>query len=96
VRDDDPDPQELLPVELRADWLVVPKTSLWRLCLAVALIAAGIALSIVGISTGDRMLASAFPAALALAKLQGVLLPWPEERLLAALRARQQERPRGT
>jgi hypothetical protein len=83
-----PDPQHLLPEDLRDEWAVVPQDSLYQMLLVGALIGVGTALSIVGLIQGNDLLWYAFPVALILAWLQKRLFPWSERRLLKQLQDR--------
>ena len=81
----DPDPQLLLPEELRAKWAVGPKTSLYQIFLVGAVLGAGLALSIVGIAQGPEFLKGSFPIALALCYLQNKVYSRIENRRLRDL-----------
>ena len=84
----EPDPQLLLPEELRATWAVVPRDSLYQLFLVACLLGAGTSLSIVGFIRNDRLLWYGLPVALALAWLQKHVIPWSESKLLRDLEGR--------
>ncbi len=70
------DPQQLLPRELRARWAVVPKAVLYQMVIVGAIIGAGAAVSTVGFVVGPRWMVFGFPAALGLAQMQNMLIPW--------------------
>jgi hypothetical protein len=93
--DHDPDPQQLLPEDLRDDWAVVPRDLLYQVVLVGTLLGAGAALSIAGLVTGSKPMWYAFPVALLLAEMQRRRRPWSERRLLDALRERGTERRDG-
>ncbi len=84
--DDDPEPQELLPEELRQDWVVLPKWSPTQIFLVGFLLGAGAALFAYGLAVGDGLAASMLGVALALAAIQNKIIPW-DRRALAQLRA---------
>jgi hypothetical protein len=84
----DPDPQNLLPAGLRAGWAVVPRSSLYGLFVAGAVLGAGAALSAVGFALGHDPLRWGFPVALALAGLGRVAWDRAERRRLNDLRGR--------
>ena len=83
------DPQTLLPPELRSDWAVVPRLSLYWLFTAGAIVGAGAALSVVGfVIGGPAALRWVFPAALVVAASVQVFVSRGERNRLAALRDR--------
>ena len=83
---DDPEPQELLPEELRQDWVALPRRLPAQILLVGFLLGAGLALFAYGLAVGDGLAVSMLGVALALAVLQNKLIPW-DERALARLRA---------
>lgn len=87
----EPDPQRLLPPDLRSQWAVVPRDVLYQALLVGGLLGAGIALSIVGFVLDVRALWLAFPVAGLLALLQNKFFPWSERRLLQRLAERQSD-----
>ena len=81
----DPDPQELLPEELRHRWAVVPRDTRYQMLLVGTLLGAGTALSVAGLIVGSNPMKFGFPIALVLAQLQNWVFPW-ERRAVSALR----------
>ena len=70
----EPDPQNLLPADLRAGWAVVPRATLYWLFAAGAILGAGAALSAVGFALGPDALRWGFPAALGLTMVRRIAL----------------------
>lgn len=81
----EPDPQELLPEELRGKWAAVPRDTLYQLFLVGTILGAGTALSIAGLIVGSNPMKFGIPVALAVAQLQNRLFPW-ERRAVSELR----------
>ncbi len=84
----EPDPQHLLPDDLRARWAVVPRASLYGLFAAGVLLGAGAGLAAAGALGGDRRLGWAFPVALLLSLLVGELLRRRDRQRLRELAGR--------
>lgn len=72
----DIEPQELLPEPMQDRWAVVPRATLYQLFMVGALIGAGVAMSVVGFTSGPGWLRYAFPISLILAQLMNWLIPW--------------------
>jgi hypothetical protein len=72
---EEPDPQRLLPEELRPLWAVVPKALLYQMVLVGALLGAGAATSAYAFLLGEPRGWYAFPLAIGLAWLQN-RFPW--------------------
>jgi hypothetical protein len=81
----EPDPQELLPPDLRQTWAAVPRDTLYQLCLVGAILGAGTALSVAGLIVGSHPMYYGFPVAVVLAKLQNWAFPW-ERKAVSELR----------
>lgn len=70
IKPDEPDPQRLLPEELRSTWFVAPRVSATQLVIVGMILGAGIALTVVGLVLGNRWLFSSWLFALALCYVQ--------------------------
>lgn len=88
----EPDPQELLPPELRRTWAAVPRDTLYQVCLVGVLLGAGTAISVAGLIVGSAPMYYGFPVAVVLAKLQNWAFPW-ERKAVAELRLHQSQNP---
>jgi hypothetical protein len=86
------DPQDLLPEEQRAKWVVVPKFELYQVFIAAFLIGAGVMASLLGATIGPKYLRYGFPLALILCFLQARIFRKFADRLLRGLGERQTER----
>jgi hypothetical protein len=84
------DPNRMLPTDLRAAWLVVPRAFLLRLLLAGALLGAGIATTAVGFASGSSTLMVGLPVALIALRLLDVVR-WPDDRAIDELPQRHPE-----
>ncbi|MEQ8844176.1 MAG: hypothetical protein RIB58_04910 [Phycisphaerales bacterium] len=86
----EPDPQELLPPDLRRTWAAVPRATLYQVCLVGAILGAGTALSVAGLIVGSNPMYYGFPVAVVLAKLQNWAFPW-ERKAISELRLHQSQ-----
>lgn len=84
----DPDPQQLLPEELRSEWVAAPKTSLYQLLLVGLILGAGLALTTVGIAQGSKYLTLGFPVAMAVCHIQNKVFSGVERRRLEEMKSR--------
>jgi hypothetical protein len=64
--DSGPDPQDLLPADLRSEWAVIPTVELYWVFVVGAIFGAGVALNICGFAFGHEGLRWGFLAALSL------------------------------
>ena len=90
-KDDEPDPQLLLPEELRDKWAVLPRVELYQMFCAGSLIGAGVCARVIGFVSGPRFLWYGFPVALLLCRLQKFAFGGASDRLLVELAERERD-----
>ena len=85
---DEPDPERLLPEDLRATWVVAPRASVWWMFTAGMVLGAGVALTAAGYALGEDGLEAGFPAALLVVVSGRLVAARLERRRVEALRGR--------
>lgn len=84
----EPDPQDLLPADLRSEWAVIPTVELYWVVVVGAIFGAGGALSICGVAFGHEGLRWGFPAALVLSFVGSKVMSMGHARRIRMLRGR--------
>jgi len=84
----EPDPQDLLPADVRSAWAVVPPVELYWMVVVGAIFGAGVALSICGIAFGHEGLRWGFPAAFVLCWAGSKVMSMGHEQRVRMLRGR--------
>jgi hypothetical protein len=75
-KNNEPDAQDLLPIDFREDWAAIPRLALYQIFLVGFLIGAGLSITIYAYFANNIPAMVAYPVALLIAKLQNWLIPW--------------------